>query len=394
MKKIIPGIFIVLFLPVSLFSQDNTPSQINSAKTKAALVIGNSRYPTTTLLTPENDARSMKKILEVLGFEVLEYENVSQSLMKEVIDEFGIKLKNYEVGLFFYAGHAIQVKGFNYLIPVETDLKTESEVELSCVKADRVLMSMNESGAKLKIVILDACRISPFKQNWTGTSIERGLALMKAPAGTLIAFSSIPGRIVTENRGNNSLYTSAILKSIVCPDISILQMFQNVRTVVMQKTSRVQIPWESADITENYFFNKNSDLTTKYFTSNKILPGESLKQEFNMDSTDYTTPASSYKNIRIKKITKTETVNNRTILYVILDKGLNFRIKPKDHLRLFSPIFEKSAITGENRIKNMRKIGHIVILNSDPDLSEGKIEFDNGIDVINEFNQELSYAIK
>ena len=115
---------------------------------RLALVIGNSIYEHGgTLLNPENDAKEMASALKYLGFEVLAYKNLDQKNMRMAIDDFGLKLINYDVGLFFYAGHGVQAKGYNYLIPVDAKIFTENDVEYNCVDAGRVLAKMEDANS-------------------------------------------------------------------------------------------------------------------------------------------------------------------------------------------------------------------------------------------------------
>ena len=109
----------------------------------------------------------MKAALQSVGFTVMEYENLNQSQMKKAIDDFGYEIKGIDVGLFYYAGHGIQSKGYNYLIPVDAQLITEKQIEYDCVQADRILALMEGSGSKVNIIILDACRNNPFERSWT-----------------------------------------------------------------------------------------------------------------------------------------------------------------------------------------------------------------------------------
>jgi uncharacterized caspase-like protein len=241
--------FLVIFVSFSLFGQ-STPQQ----EKRLALVIGNGNYIGSTLPNPENDARAMGEVLHQAGFEVMEFENLKQSQMKKAIDEFGMKLKNYDVGLFFYAGHGIQTRGLNYLIPVDAELQSEAHVEYDCVQADRVIALMEESGAKVKIIILDACRNNPFERSWTRSQSGKGLATMNAPSGTLIAYSTSPGSTALDGSGENSPYTSAILESIVIPNISIIQMFQNVGRILSDRTGKQQIPWIASSLIGDFYF--------------------------------------------------------------------------------------------------------------------------------------------
>ncbi len=144
-----------------------TNFETNKPGKRIALVIGNGNYIGSILANPENDARSMTDILKKLGFEVYSYKNLNGSQMKRAIDEFGSKLKGNDVGLFYYAGHGLQAKGYNYLIPVDAQLTTEEQVEYDCVRADRVLALMETSGTKVNVIVLDACRNNPFERSWT-----------------------------------------------------------------------------------------------------------------------------------------------------------------------------------------------------------------------------------
>lgn len=232
------------------------PAQTGTEK-RLALVIGNADYQNANkLLNPVNDARAMKKALAGLGFEVMQYENLTQRDMKQVIDEFGRKLESYQVGLFYFAGHGIQANGNNYLIPVETNLTNEQQIEYDCVRADRVLGLMEYARSKINIVILDACRNNPFKRSWSRSAQGEGLAFMNAPSGSLIAYATAPGKTASDGSGSNGLYTEALLQNLSSPDLTILQVFQNVRKTVVNNSGQQQIPWESTSLIGDFYFNK------------------------------------------------------------------------------------------------------------------------------------------
>jgi uncharacterized protein (TIGR02145 family) len=235
----------------------------NQPQRKIALVIGNGSYISSELANSENDAKAMKVALQSVGFTVLEYENLTQGQMKKAMDDFGMRLKGNDVGLFFYAGHGIQSRGYNYLIPVDAQLKSEEEVEYDCVQADRILAKMEGSGTKVNIIILDACRNNPFERSWTRSDTGKGLAFMNAPRGSLIAYATSPGSTASDGSGNNGLYTSAILESIKIPNITILEMFQNVRNIVVQKSNNQQTPWESTSLTGNFYFNNGEIISSE-----------------------------------------------------------------------------------------------------------------------------------
>lgn len=221
-----------------------------------ALVVGCADYTFGgVLLNPTNDADSMSSKLISLGFDVITVRNPTQKELKMSMDDFGEKLKNYEVGLFYFAGHGVQVKGFNYLIPIDANIKSEKMVEYDCVEASRVLGYMEESKSHINIVILDACRDNPFERNWGRGIGQRGLTTMNAPKGSLIAYSTSPGKTASDGDGENGLYTHSLLEHIGSKQTTIMSMFQKVRIDVINKSSNEQIPWESTSLTADFYFN-------------------------------------------------------------------------------------------------------------------------------------------
>ena len=222
---------------------------------RLALLIGNSNYTHGgSLDNPVNDVRAIKKALEGLGFTVMKYEDCSQKTMKRAMDKFGRKLKGRDVGLFFYAGHGVQVNGHNYLLPADAKLENENDAEYDCVRADRVLAKMESAGSRTNIVILDACRDNPFERSWRRGTQGTGLAFMNAPSGSLIAYSTAPGKTALDGRGKNSPYTSALLQHIGTPGVTVIEMFQGVRSAVMKKSGYKQTPWESTSLRGNFYF--------------------------------------------------------------------------------------------------------------------------------------------
>ncbi len=242
MKKTLVLLFLIA-LPVLLFPQEK----------RLALVIGNGDYNLGSLKNPENDARSMEKALTEIGFKVLKYENLRQKELAKAIDEFGNLLQDYDVGLFFYAGHGIQAKGFNYLMPVDAELATESDIEFNCVRADRVLGKMEDAKNRVNMIILDACRNNPFEEIWTRSARGRGLATMSAPAGSLIAYATSPGKTASDGDGDNGLFTSGLLAYMNEPGITAIQMFQKVTAHVLLESRGIQLPWVSTSMTGDFF---------------------------------------------------------------------------------------------------------------------------------------------
>lgn len=224
---------------------------------RLALLIGNSNYSFGgSLRNPTNDARSMESALKELGFTVMKYENCDQRTMKRAIDEFGVKLQNYDVGLFFYAGHGVQVNGLNYLVPINAQLTAEGDVEYDCVRADRVMAKMETANANTNIIILDACRDNPFERSWSRSTNGKGLAFMNAPSGSLIAYATSPGNTASDGQGQNGLYTEQLLRHIKTPNMSIEEIFKKVRTGVIENSGGKQTPWESTSLTGDFFFKR------------------------------------------------------------------------------------------------------------------------------------------
>ncbi len=241
-------LFFLFLLPVDiLYGQQEAPEK------RLALVIGNADYLVGPLANPVNDARSMARALRNVGFDVMLRENVSnQTEMKRVIREFGQKLKDYDIGLFYYAGHGIQVKGYNFLVPVNARISSEEEVEYECVDAGFVVALMDAADSKVNIIVLDACRNNPFARTFRST--RQGLVSMNAPAGTIIAYATSPGKTAIDGSGVNGLYTQELLYQIQRPGLKIEDVFKNVRIEVMKKSDDKQVPWESSSLTGDFYF--------------------------------------------------------------------------------------------------------------------------------------------
>jgi hypothetical protein len=252
-----------IFSPVELSSIKSPTTSTTTTTTtvkpeiRKALVVGCSSYQhANPLVNPLNDANGMEAILTTLGFEVIKKIDPTQKELKITIDEFGEKLKGSDVGLFYFAGHGVQVKGLNYLIPIDANLTTEKLVEYDCVEAGRVLAHMEDARTSVNLMILDACRNNPFERSWGRGIGLRGLATMNAPKGSLIAYSTAPGNTASDGIGNNGLYTEALLNHINGKASPVNTMFQKVRLEVMEKSKEEQIPWESTSLTADFYFNR------------------------------------------------------------------------------------------------------------------------------------------
>ena len=229
--------------------------QAMAEEKRIALIIGNSNYAFGPLKNPVNDAALMADTLRELGFEIILEIDASQVRMKRAIQTFGQKLETTGkngVGLFYYAGHGIQSKGVNYLIPIGAQVNREADLEIEAVSASWVLGQMEFARDRLNIVILDACRNNPLAQGFR--SQASGLARMDAPTGSLIAYSTAPGATARDGDGLNSPYTAALAEVIRIPGLKVEETLKRARLLVMKSTGEEQVPWESSSLTGDFSF--------------------------------------------------------------------------------------------------------------------------------------------
>jgi formylglycine-generating enzyme required for sulfatase activity len=207
------------------------------------------------LPNPANDARLVAQALGAAGFQVATVIDADQKTMKRAISHFGKQLTlggSDSVGLFYYAGHGVQIGGGNYLIPLRAELQSEADVEIDAVDAQWVLKQMEFAGNRVNIVILDACRNNPLARSLR--SATRGLARMDAPTGSFIGYSTAPGETAADGAGGNSPYSAALAAEIAGPAVPIEELFRNVRVKVMAATKGQQVPWDSSSLTGAFYF--------------------------------------------------------------------------------------------------------------------------------------------
>jgi hypothetical protein len=241
-------------LALAAQAQDRTlsVSSREPSDQRLALVIGNSAYKVGPLRNPANDARAMAAALKASGFDVMHGENLSHRQLFEMTRDFGRKLKPGVVALFYYAGHGLQVRDRNFLIPVEADPQSEEEVPYTSVDVNFLLDVMNRAKSRVNIVILDACRNNPFARSFRSGS--GGLAQMDAPSGTLIAYATAPGRVASDGGGDHGLYTQHLLKHLNTPGLPVEILFKRVREGVERETKSAQVPWESSSLKGDFYF--------------------------------------------------------------------------------------------------------------------------------------------
>lgn len=216
---------------------------------RAALIIGNQDYAIAPLDTPEADASAMADRLQHVGYQVTRLTNLRQSDFYDGVDKFFNQHKTAKVILFFYAGHAVQINGKNFLIPI--DIQKESPDVLSMMFDVRYLIAkITASTAETKLIMLDACRDNLFSSNPNAGS---GLSELLAPPGTFVAFSTAPGATAEDGDGDNSPYTTALIEGLFRPKIKIEDAFKEVRRKVMRLTENMQTPWESTSLIQDFY---------------------------------------------------------------------------------------------------------------------------------------------
>ena len=232
-KYLVTLVILFIFLSFFLVAQES--------ERRTALVIGNSAYSTSPLRNPANDAQDISAALAELGFSVTSLIDANLRQMEDAVRAFGKELLKGGVGLFYYAGHGMQVDGVNYLIPVATDIESEDEVRFQSVEANQILQKMESAANRTNIVILDACRDNPFARSFRSES--RGLSVVEAPSGSLVIYATAPGSTAADGTGRNGIFTSALLKHIRIPDQDIEVMLRDVRRDVERETENKQTPW-------------------------------------------------------------------------------------------------------------------------------------------------------
>src|SRR5688572_1845038 len=222
------------------------------AAARVALVVGNGDYAADIgkLKNPSSDAQLMADTLKGLGFEVSLVTDADQKAMKRAIREFGQKLREtgpQGIGLFYYAGHGVQVDGENFLLPVGAEIQAEGDVELEAVSASSILSQMQFAGNAVNLVFLDACRNNPLTRSFRSGS--RGLARVDAPRGSFVGYSTAPGDVSVDGETGNSPYALALVEELNTPGISIEEAHRAVRGKVLAATNQRQTPWDSSSLT-------------------------------------------------------------------------------------------------------------------------------------------------
>jgi len=221
---------------------------------KVALVLGNSAYRSAPALrNAVNDANAVAEVLKGFGFDVTLKRDGTRAEMEAAIAAHAVRLaQGMGVGLFYYAGHGLQLSWTNFLVPVDAAIRKAEDVQAGCVDLSGLMDGVRKAANPMNIIILDACRENPFARDFRVSN--KGLTQMDAPNDTLLAYATAPGNVAADGDGANGLYTESLLKEIRTPETRIEDVFKRVRLNVRRKTGGAQVPWESTSLEEDFWF--------------------------------------------------------------------------------------------------------------------------------------------
>lgn len=224
---------------------------------RVALLIGNAAYPDAPLRNPLNDMREVAASLQSLGFVITTHENLKLGEMRETLRRFVLSTRSAKVRLFYFAGHGLQMRGRNYLLPVGARLNNESDVLERTADATELVEQLSAIDKGANLVIIDACRIHPMfktgsRKMWAA---KPGLSLLEAPSGTVVAFSTRPGQVARDGDGATSVYARHLTLGLKeAPGLPVEAFFKRVRAGVVAETHNKQVPWESSDLNGEFCF--------------------------------------------------------------------------------------------------------------------------------------------
>jgi formylglycine-generating enzyme required for sulfatase activity len=229
---------------------------------RVALLIGNAAYPNagTPLSATIKDARSLADELRRSSFEVDIKENLGKEDMQRAIDGFLAKIRKDMVALFYFSGYGTRAGGETYLFPVNAQVWSEADVRRDGFSIDRLVAEMNRKGAEVKIIIIDAARQNPFERRFRASAM--GLSAMDAAEGTLAMYSAVPGKLIRDGGGANSVFMSELIKQLRVPGLTGEEVFNGTRLAVSRATSNEQVPWVSSSLLDEFYFGSSSAAAT------------------------------------------------------------------------------------------------------------------------------------
>ena len=263
MQQLVRGAALIMACAAVWFFTDRFAAPfVDSARAqqperRVALIIGNSAYVSVPKLeNPGPDARLMAETLSAIGFTLVggkAHLDLDKQGFESAVQAFGKAVQGANVALFYYAGHGLQIRGSNFLVPVNANPTREADADFQLLNVDLVLRQMELAGTRLNMVILDACRNNPFAT--TGMrSTGTGLAQMQAPEGTLVAYATQPGNVAADGEDGHSPYTRALAKAVTTPGLDVFSVFNDVGVAVKRATGNAQQPWVSSSPLEGKFY--------------------------------------------------------------------------------------------------------------------------------------------
>jgi uncharacterized caspase-like protein len=260
-------------LPWRALAQQKTSALLRAPR--RALVIGNSAYKVSPLKNPANDARAMAEALKLMGFDVALALDLPRDAMLNAAREYTDALSSRKpVGLFYFAGHGMQLAWRNYLLPVDAVVGSVDEVQKRCLDVNTVIEGIARAANPMNLIVLDACRENPFGRDFRVE--QKGLSQLDAPAGTFLAYATSPGNVASDGAGSNGLYTEHLLREMRVPEAKIEDVFKRVRLAVRRNSNGAQVPWESTSLEDDFWFIPPKEL--------KKLSEEEAEREFKKEA--------------------------------------------------------------------------------------------------------------
>ncbi len=237
---------------------------------RLALVVGNNGYPFAPLRNAINDAKAVGALLERAGFTVTLATDTTRDALREAAARFGAAARSREAKqvFFYYAGHGAQTDWRNYLLPVDARVGSAADLPGQCLDLGVLLKDLAQAREKVFVLILDACRDNPFGASFRPA--QKGLSQFDAPAGSLLAFSTAPGSVAADGRGDNGLYTENLVRELSAKGVRLEDALKRVRLAVRVASKGAQVPWESTSLESDIFL----------FPTNTQLSEAELEQEF------------------------------------------------------------------------------------------------------------------
>jgi uncharacterized caspase-like protein len=230
-----------------------------SNSSRAALIIGNGAYTSAPLRNPVSDAKAMAEALERLGFATTMVTDLGWQALGQSVRAFADRHAGASMRLVYYAGHGAQIRGRNYMVPIDVDVADEQDLIRKSVDAGELVERLARQPQAVNVMILDACRNNPAslvalsadgRRLRTRASGSPGLARMAAPAGSLIAYATAPGQVADDRAGGeHSLYTKHLLAHLQTPGLTLERLFKRVRLDVLRESQSQQQPWEENSLT-------------------------------------------------------------------------------------------------------------------------------------------------